>query len=124
MPVSASHAHLFRFDVATGETTKIRLAEPDAELSTRSRMFVAEVNDPDVIEHGFRDRASFRQVGRRLAAVTGDPLTLTRTNGDEVRLFTVTYQPALAEATSPDPPRTGRHSPAMTSQRPMSGLCS
>jgi hypothetical protein len=81
-------SHLLRFDVATGETTKTSLAALDAELGARSRMFVAPVNDPEIIEPGFSDGTHFRQVGRRLVAVTagGDPLTLIRTNGDEVRL--------------------------------------
>ena len=80
--------HLFRFDVATGETTTMRPAELDAELSTRARMFVAEDNDLELNAPGFSEDASFRQVGRRLATVTpdGDLLTLTRTNGDEVGL--------------------------------------
>ena len=80
--------HLFRFDVASGETTKIALDDLDAVLSTRARMFVAEDNDLEFNEPGFSEGANFRQVGRRLATVTsgGDPMTLTRSNGDEVRL--------------------------------------
>ncbi len=80
--------HLFRFDVASGETTKLRLAELNAELRTRSRMFVGEDNKLLLNEPGFSDSASFRQVGRRLANLTsgGEALTLTRTDGREVRL--------------------------------------
>jgi hypothetical protein len=95
-PDTSTHPRLVRFDVATGETTKITLAELDAELSTRARMFVEKDADPAINEPGFTDGASSRQVGRRLTAITsggnpltpngGDPLTLTRTNGDEVRL--------------------------------------
>jgi hypothetical protein len=82
--------YLFRFDVASGETTNVRMSELDAELSTRARMFVAGDSDAELVfrEPGFSDRASFRQVGSRLVTVSelGDPPTFTRTNGDEVRL--------------------------------------
>jgi hypothetical protein len=87
-PDTSKDPHLFRFDVATGETTTMRPVELEAELSRRARVFVAEDDDLEINESGFSEDASFRQVGRRLATVTsdGDPLTLTRTNGDEVRL--------------------------------------
>jgi hypothetical protein len=76
--------HLFRFDVASGETTKITLAELDTEMGTRPRMFAraASGNEP-----GYVEGTNFRQVGSRLVTVNSDGDThLTRTNGDEVRL--------------------------------------
>jgi hypothetical protein len=77
--------HLFRFDVVSGETTKITLAELDAEMGTRSRMFVRATSGN---EPGFVEGANFRQVGRQLVAVDsgGGSTHLARTNGDEVRL--------------------------------------
>ena len=74
--------------MATGETTKTRLTDLDAELSTRPRMFVVEGNDLEPDAPGFSEDASFQQVGRRLATVTSDGVAvrLTRTNGDQVRL--------------------------------------
>ena len=73
--------HLFRFDVASGETTKIRLAELDAEMGRQPRMFKAVAQNGAV---SYGPDASFRQVRGRLATVTsgGDASTLTRTNGD------------------------------------------
>lgn len=82
--------HLFRFDVASGETTKIRMSELDAELSSSPRMFIVGDSDAGLVfrEPGFSDGASFRQVGRRLVGVSelDDPLTFALTSGDEVRL--------------------------------------
>lgn len=79
------HPHLFRFDVASGETTKVTLAELDAEMGTRSRMFVRATSGN---EPGFVEGATFSQVGRQLVAVDsgGESTHLTRTNGEEVRL--------------------------------------
>jgi len=86
-PHPCSDPHLFRFDVPTGETTKVTLADLDAELGTQPRTFVAE-DDLAVDAPGFSQGASFRQVGGRLVPVTsgGDPVRLTRANGDQVRL--------------------------------------
>jgi hypothetical protein len=76
--------HLFRFDVPSGRTTKITLAELDAELSNRARIFVSSL--PELIEYysHFRPGASFRQVGSRLAYAY--PAALRTTSGDEIRL--------------------------------------
>ncbi len=74
--------HLFRFDVASGQ---VRLAQLDAEMGRQARMFKTVAQDGHVF---YGAAAYFRQTGRRLATVTsgGDPATLTRTNGEEVRL--------------------------------------
>jgi hypothetical protein len=78
------HPHLFRFDVASGETTKITLADWDAELSTRARMFVTEMPDNIGTFHPIYPGADFAQVGRRLVHAYPSPLALT--DGEEVRL--------------------------------------
>ena len=74
--------HLFRFDVASGQVRRVQL---DAEMGRQARMFKAVAQDGHVF---YGAGAYFRQIGRRLATVTsgGDPATLTRTNGEEVRL--------------------------------------
>jgi hypothetical protein len=82
---------LFRFDVASGETTKVRMSELDAELSRQSRMFVVRGTDAQRASFrvpGFSAGTSLRQTGGRLVTVTdgGDPVALTRTSGDEIRL--------------------------------------
>ena len=71
------HPHLFRFEVASGETTKITLAEWDAELRTRARMFITEMPDNIGTFHPFYPGASFAQVGRRLVHAYPSPLTMT-----------------------------------------------
>lgn len=77
--------HLYRFDVASGETTEIRLAELDAAMGARSRMFTSTGS---ALAPGFADSASFRQDGTRLVATDpdGEPERLLRTDGGEVRL--------------------------------------
>jgi cell wall-associated NlpC family hydrolase len=84
---------LLRFDVASGETTQVRMSEFDAELSSLPRMFVARGRAAELAspEPGFSDGTMFRQVGSRLVTVTdgGDrlnPLMLVRTSGEQVRL--------------------------------------
>jgi hypothetical protein len=74
---ACKNPRLFRFDVASGETTKITLAELDTEMGTRPRMFV---RTPSGNEPGFVEGVNFTQIGGRLVT------DLTRTNGDEVRL--------------------------------------
>jgi len=81
--------HLFRYDVASGQTAKIRLAELDAELATRARMFVAEAPDPrSGSVHDLHQGAAFTQIGRRLVPADryGELPGLVRTDGEEVRL--------------------------------------
>jgi hypothetical protein len=74
--------HLFRFDVASGQ---VRLAQLDAEMARHARIFKAVAPNGHVF---YGAGAYFQQIGRRLGTVTsgGDPTTLTRTNGEEVRL--------------------------------------
>src|SRR4051794_18420371 len=76
--------HLFRYDVTSGETTKLALAEWDADLSTHTRMFVAAMPGLVGSFHDFHQAASFSQVGARL--VHADPVPLTTTSGEKVRL--------------------------------------
>jgi hypothetical protein len=71
--------HLLRYDVTTGKTANVSLAELDAEMTRRSRMFVAQDDDLENNEPGFSNGADFHQVGMRL-------LASPRTNGDAVRL--------------------------------------
>lgn len=79
------HPHLFRFDVASGELTRVGVADLYAEMSNQSRMFKAVVQDGRDFYTG---HVYFRQVGGRLATVTpgGDALTLSQTSGEQVRL--------------------------------------
>ena len=73
---------LYRFDVASGQ---LRLARLDAEMARQARMFKAVAQDGHV---SYGAGAYFQPIGRRLGTVTsgGDPTTLTRTDGEEVRL--------------------------------------
>jgi hypothetical protein len=75
--------HLFRYDVTSGETTEIRLAELDAELSRHARMFVAHIEELQSV-NDFHQGALFTPDGRRLAHAY--PSVLTRTDGEVVRL--------------------------------------
>ena len=77
--------HLFRFDVTSSETTKVGLAQLDAEMGRQARMFKVVAQDSRISHSA---GAYFQQVGRRLATVTsgGDRATLTRPNGQELRL--------------------------------------
>jgi len=75
--------HLFRYDVASGETTKIRMAELDAEVATHARMFVAHIDDIESF-NDVHQGAAFAQDGGRL--VHAFPSALTRTDGTPVRL--------------------------------------
>jgi hypothetical protein len=76
--------HLYRYDVTSGATTKIALADLDAEMGARVRMFE---RDPRGNEPGFVEGSDFSQVGSRLVTSSGgDPTHVTLTNGDEVRL--------------------------------------
>ncbi|RYP85869.1 hypothetical protein EKO23_11190 [Nocardioides guangzhouensis] len=78
------HPHLFRFDVASGRTTKITLADLDAHLGTRARRFAVPAGgDLDL-----GARPGFSQVGQRLVHTDtdGDPTVLSTASGDEVRL--------------------------------------
>ena len=80
---------LFRYDVATGQTTKIRRSTMNAELRTEVRMFTAVAQDGHV---EFTESPQFAQVGRRLIARVhhdvqdADATGVSRTNGDEIRL--------------------------------------
>jgi hypothetical protein len=75
--------HLFRFDVASGETEKIRLSELDGELSTRARILAADLPAGDSY-HSLHQGAMFTRRGQYL--VHAQPSPLTTTDGTEVRL--------------------------------------
>jgi hypothetical protein len=75
--------HLFRYDVVSGETTEIGLAELDADMATHARVFVADVDETDSV-HDLHQGARFTRDGRTL--VHAYPSPLTRSNGVAVRL--------------------------------------
>jgi hypothetical protein len=77
--------HLFRFDVASGKSTKISVAQLEAEVRSHSRLFWRRPSASNDLP--FSVGTLFRQVDRRLVAGTfdGDP-TLTLTDGEEVGL--------------------------------------
>lgn len=81
--------HLFRYDVASGQTTEITQSALDAELDTRPRMFKAVAQDGHVV---FTESPQFEQVATRLVAsvhynvVDSDATDVTRTNGEALRL--------------------------------------
>ncbi len=83
-----SDPHLFRHDVASGRTRRISKGTFEADLSTQNRMLVlAEPRgDTDTVFTG--TGAHFRQDGRRLVPTdsNGDDTSITRMNGDQVRL--------------------------------------
>jgi hypothetical protein len=80
---------LFRYDVATGQTTKIRRSALNAELRTEVRMFTAVAQDGHV---ELTESPQFAQVDRQLVAsvhysvVDSDATHVARTNGDAIRL--------------------------------------
>ena len=81
--------HLYRYDVASGKTTRITRSTMDADLLAQGRIFTAHTADGAAV---LTESPQFAQVGRRLVAsvhhdVQGAEATgVSRTNGDEVRL--------------------------------------
>jgi hypothetical protein len=79
---------LFRFDVATGETTKIPVSELDGALNARARIFTAVTQDGRVV-YG---EPAFDLVGNRLVAsihysvADDDAAPVTLADGSELRL--------------------------------------
>jgi hypothetical protein len=78
--------HLFRYDLASGETTKISQALLEADLSTHRRMFVLKPSQTTTIPFGAG--AGFMQVGRQLVPwdVNAGVTVVTRTSGERIRL--------------------------------------
>jgi hypothetical protein len=77
--------HLLRYDLASGETTKISQASFVAELSTHARMLVTAEADAEVkVSEG----GNFKQVGRRLVPVDsgGGVTVFTRASGERIQL--------------------------------------
>lgn len=79
---------LFRFDVATGETTKVPISELDGALNARARIFKAVTQDGRVV-YG---HPGFALVGNQLVAsihysdVDDDAAPVTLADGSELRL--------------------------------------
>jgi len=79
---------LFRFDVAKGETTRVRISELDGALNARARIFKAVTQDGRVV---YGDPA-FALVGNQLVAsidysdADDDAAPVTLADGSELRL--------------------------------------